>query len=78
MDGRRSSGMIMAAASDSEESLQNPHGGVAYALDQRRRKALQEIDEAPFGWAHVKIVAVAGVGFMSDAYVVFREFSVTE
>jgi PHS family inorganic phosphate transporter-like MFS transporter len=68
----------MAAASDSEGSLHNPHGGVAYVLDQRRREALREIDEAPFGWAHVKIVAVAGVGFMSDAYVVFREFSLSQ
>jgi PHS family inorganic phosphate transporter-like MFS transporter len=33
----------------------------------RRRAALSEIDEAKFGWVHVKACLVAGVGFFTDA-----------
>ncbi|KAG8947870.1 Inorganic phosphate transporter pho84 [Tulasnella sp. 424] len=35
---------------------------------QRRRAALAEVDNAPFGWYHIKI---AGVGFFTDAYDIF-------
>ncbi|KAG6827981.1 hypothetical protein H0H92_009807 [Tricholoma furcatifolium] len=42
-----------------------------YNIDSRRRAALQEIDEAPFGWFHVKVCLVAGVGFFTDAYDIF-------
>ncbi|KAG8992898.1 Inorganic phosphate transporter pho84 [Tulasnella sp. 427] len=35
---------------------------------QRRRAALAEVDNAAFGWYHVKI---AGVGFFTDAYDIF-------
>ncbi|EDO17777.1 hypothetical protein Kpol_541p20 [Vanderwaltozyma polyspora DSM 70294] len=38
---------------------------------ERRRLALQKIDEASFGWYHVKAILVAGVGFMTDAYDIF-------
>jgi hypothetical protein len=30
--------------------------------------ALAEIDKAPFSWYHVRLVAVTGVGFFTDAY----------
>lgn len=30
--------------------------------NERRRLALAEIDKAPFGWYHVRAIAVAGVG----------------
>lgn len=30
--------------------------------NERRRLALAEIDKAPFGWCHVRAIAVAGVG----------------
>lgn len=33
----------------------------------RRRAALSEIDEAKFGWVHIKACLVAGVGFFTDA-----------
>jgi MFS transporter, PHS family, inorganic phosphate transporter len=36
--------------------------------DQRRRLALAEIDKVPFGWYHVRAVAVAGAGFFADSY----------
>ncbi|KAH9945214.1 phosphate transporter [Epithele typhae] len=43
----------------------------AYALDEKRRAALAEIDSAKFSWFHVKVVMVAGVGFFTDAYDIF-------
>lgn len=39
--------------------------------NERRRLALAEIDKAPFGWYHVRAVAVAGIGFFTDAYDIF-------
>ncbi|KZT22015.1 phosphate permease [Neolentinus lepideus HHB14362 ss-1] len=43
----------------------------AYALDERRRAALAEVDNAKFSWFHVKVCLVAGVGFFTDAYDIF-------
>lgn len=40
----------------------------AYDLNARRRAALAEVDNAKFGWFHVKACLVAGVGFYTDAY----------
>ncbi|CAK5267263.1 unnamed protein product [Mycena citricolor] len=42
-----------------------------YALDERRRAALAEVDNAKFSWFHVKVCLVAGVGFFTDAYDIF-------
>ncbi|KLO17236.1 phosphate permease [Schizopora paradoxa] len=44
---------------------------VAYTLDQRRRAALAEVDNASFSWFHVKVALVASVGFFTDAYDIF-------
>lgn len=38
---------------------------------ERRRVALAKIDEARFGWHHVRAVIVAGVGFFTDSYDIF-------
>lgn len=38
---------------------------------KRRRLALAEIDKVPFGWYHVRAVAVAGIGFFTDSYDIF-------
>jgi PHS family inorganic phosphate transporter-like MFS transporter len=38
---------------------------------ERRRLALEKIDQASFGWYHVRAITVAGVGFMTDAYDIF-------
>ncbi|KAH9954295.1 major facilitator superfamily domain-containing protein [Russula dissimulans] len=46
-------------------------GGAARELDHSRRSALAQVDDAPFSWFHVKICAVAGVGFFTDAYDIF-------
>jgi PHS family inorganic phosphate transporter-like MFS transporter len=56
---------------------------VAYVLDERRRAALADVDNAKFSyvfsmlphyavsypcrWFHVKVCLVAGVGFFTDA-----------
>ena len=36
--------------------------------NERRRMALAEVDKAPFGWYHVRLVVVTGIGFFTDAY----------
>jgi PHS family inorganic phosphate transporter-like MFS transporter len=43
----------------------------AFALDERRRAALAEVDNAKFSWFHAKVCLVAGVGFFTDAYDIF-------
>jgi hypothetical protein len=42
---------------------------VAHVLDERRQQALREVDEAPYGSFHTRVVIVAGVGFMAEACV---------
>lgn len=39
--------------------------------DSKRREALAEIDNAEFGWFHIRTCVVAGVGFFTDAYDIF-------
>lgn len=43
----------------------------SHVLDERRRAALAEVDNAKFSWFHVKVCFVAGVGFFADAYDIF-------
>jgi PHS family inorganic phosphate transporter-like MFS transporter len=43
----------------------------ANELNQRRREALAKIDNAEFGWFHIRACLVAGVGFFTDAYDLF-------
>ncbi|EGV65556.1 hypothetical protein CANTEDRAFT_113175 [Yamadazyma tenuis ATCC 10573] len=38
---------------------------------ERRRLALEEIDKAGFGWTQMKMILIAGVGFMTDSYDIF-------
>jgi len=40
-------------------------------LDEKRRAALAEIDNAKFGWFHIRACLVAGVGFFTDSYDLF-------
>ncbi|KAG0296345.1 Inorganic phosphate transporter pho84 [Linnemannia gamsii] len=42
-----------------------------HGLRDRRRKALAKIDNAEFGWFHIRACLVAGVGFFTDAYDLF-------
>ncbi|KAJ5548395.1 phosphate:H+ symporter [Penicillium frequentans] len=45
----------------------------SYVSDPKeaRRRALAKIDNAKFGWHHVRAVVVAGVGFFTDSYDIF-------
>lgn len=38
---------------------------------ERRRLALEEIDHAGFGWTQIKMIMIAGVGFLTDSYDIF-------
>ena len=38
---------------------------------ERRRLALEEIDNSGFGWTQVKMILIAGVGFLTDSYDIF-------
>ena len=42
-----------------------------------RRAALSEIDNAPFGWYHIKTIVVAGTDFFTDAYDLFTANFIT-
>ncbi|KAJ1308105.1 hypothetical protein OPQ81_002168 [Rhizoctonia solani] len=44
---------------------------VRFTYDEKRRRALEEVDEAPFSVFHVKACLVAGVGFFTCAYDIF-------
>ncbi|CAG8464685.1 8444_t:CDS:2 [Paraglomus occultum] len=41
------------------------------SLDGKRRAILSEIDNADFGWFHIRTCIVSGVGFFTDAYDLF-------
>ncbi|GAA6028201.1 hypothetical protein JCM8097_006911 [Rhodosporidiobolus ruineniae] len=58
---------------EAQLSSSSLNGGHAAAMDlnARRRAALAEVDNAKFGWFHVKACLVAGVGFFTDAYDIF-------
>ncbi|KAG0043682.1 Inorganic phosphate transporter pho84 [Gryganskiella cystojenkinii] len=49
----------------------------AQQLSERRREALAKIDNAEFGWFHIRACLVAGVGFFTDAYDLFSISLVT-
>ncbi|CAE6536958.1 unnamed protein product [Rhizoctonia solani] len=44
---------------------------IQYTYDERRRKALEEVDNAWFSIFHVKACLVAGIGFFTCAYGIF-------
>jgi PHS family inorganic phosphate transporter-like MFS transporter len=41
------------------------------SADERRRLGLEELDNARFGWSHIRACVVSGVGFFTDAYDIF-------
>ncbi|KAJ7170579.1 inorganic phosphate transporter [Mycena crocata] len=61
----------MADKEGSSTASVNKGTDAAYILDERRRAALAEVDNAKFSWFHVKVCLVAGVGFFTDAYDIF-------
>lgn len=42
-----------------------------YDPHERRRRALAKLDEAPFSWAHIHTVIIAGLGLFTSAYEIF-------
>lgn len=60
-----------SSSAEDQSVPQLAKGTSSYALDEKRRAALAEIDSAKFSWFHVKVVMVAGVGFFTDAYDIF-------
>jgi PHS family inorganic phosphate transporter-like MFS transporter len=68
MDGQRA-----AHTPGGNAAFHNFHNDFSHILDpnQRRRLALAEIDKVPFGWYHIRAVAVAGAGFFADSYDLF-------
>lgn len=58
-------------ASEGSDEHVNKAPVAAYSLDERRRAALEEVDNAKFSWFHFKVCMVAGVGFFTDAYDIF-------
>ncbi|KAF9446766.1 inorganic phosphate transporter [Macrolepiota fuliginosa MF-IS2] len=65
----------MASASVDEKSSNHDDmkgfSNEGLTLDQSRRAALAEVDNARFSWFHAKVCVVAGVGFFTDAYDIF-------
>jgi PHS family inorganic phosphate transporter-like MFS transporter len=59
----------MSASSESVSKQQQQPTN--YILDERRRAALAEVDNAKLSWFHFKVCIVAGVGFFTDAYDIF-------
>ncbi|KAI7859702.1 phosphate:H+ symporter [Circinella umbellata] len=53
--------------------ISDDHYEENYGLDviDRRRNALEEFDDAKFGWFHVRACIVSGIGFFTDAYDIF-------
>ncbi|KAI0067338.1 phosphate permease [Artomyces pyxidatus] len=74
MSSKFDNAIVEKTSHSSDHSLPGlPRGGsnVAHELDERRRAALAEVDNAKFSWFHVKVCCVAGVGFFTDAYDIF-------
>ncbi|TFK40044.1 phosphate transporter [Crucibulum laeve] len=59
------------ASSNGSNDKVGAHASPIYTLDERRRAALAEVDNAKFSWFHAKVCLVAGVGFFTDAYDIF-------
>lgn len=59
-----------SAASYKEAKAQNGNDR-AHAINERRRAALEDIDNAKFSWYHIRTCLVAGIGFFTDAYDIF-------
>ncbi|KAL8378538.1 hypothetical protein RB599_008378 [Gaeumannomyces hyphopodioides] len=63
----------LAMTSGGNAAFKNYNNQFAHIADptERRRLALAEIDNVPFGWYHVRTIAIGGIGFMTDSYDIF-------
>ncbi|KAJ5771763.1 phosphate:H+ symporter [Penicillium odoratum] len=62
---------ISARIHDEERDINDDSDLSYFDPKEARRRALSEIDNAKFGWRHVRAVVVAGVGFFTDSYDIF-------
>ncbi|ORX50894.1 phosphate:H+ symporter [Hesseltinella vesiculosa] len=53
------------------EQVAAVHETYTLSASERRRIALEEIDNAKFGWFHIRACIVSGIGFFTDAYDIF-------
>lgn len=62
--------MSFSSSPGGNSAFPNFSNDYSHILDpnERRRLALAEIDKVPFGWSHVRAIAVAGIGFFTDSY----------
>ncbi|KAI9247543.1 phosphate:H+ symporter [Sporodiniella umbellata] len=54
-----------------ETDQERTHDQLALDAIEKRRLALEEIDNAEFGWFHIRACIVSGIGFFTDAYDIF-------
>lgn len=61
---------MLAVERVGNSAYQNVQGVYSHIIDpnERRRLALAEVDKAPLGWYHARLIIVTGVGFFTDAY----------
>lgn len=73
MDGKEDKSETFVKTAGGNAAFHNYINDFAHIEDplERRRLALNSIDEARFGWYHVRAIAVAGVGFLTDSYDIF-------
>ncbi|KAJ2392124.1 hypothetical protein H4S02_000965 [Coemansia sp. RSA 2611] len=74
MSSNHKSESLQGAAPIHHADSASTHKVVAYQDAQAyelRHQALASIDQAKFGWFHVKACLVAGVGFFTDSYDIF-------
>ncbi|KAJ5633272.1 phosphate:H+ symporter [Penicillium lividum] len=62
---------VSARIHDEERDINDDSDLSYFDPKEARRRALSEIDNAKFGWRHVRAVVVAGVGFFTDSYDIF-------
>lgn len=60
-----------SAAPVNTSSASNINTEYVLTAKERRRLALEEIDNAKFGWFHIRACIVSGIGFFTDAYDIF-------
>ena len=53
------------------------HNASRLRIHEQRRKSLAEVDRAPVGLSHLRVVLVAGTGFFTDAYDLFSANFIT-
>ncbi|KAL0083469.1 phosphate:H+ symporter [Phycomyces blakesleeanus] len=62
---------MTAQSPDEIHAAQVAQDNYTIEMVERRRAALEEIDNAKFGWFHIRACIVSGIGFFTDAYDIF-------